>query len=87
MQTTEQNNLINAGINIGGMYVATGLATFGMGTLAVAGIPGGVVVLIGGAAAIVIGTGINYLITELEIEGNTIEGLLNTFVDWLIFWD
>lgn len=79
--------LINAGINIGGMYAATGLASLGMGMLATTAIPGGVVVLLGVAGAIVIGTGINHIFTKMKIGGNTIEGHLNTFADWLIFWD
>lgn len=79
--------IINAGINIGGMYAAGALASLGMGLLAMAGVPGGIVVVAGAVAALIIGIGINHLFTKLEIGGNTIEGHLNNFIDWLIFWD
>ena len=80
--------IINAGISIGGMYAATGLATWGMGLLAAStALPGGVIILMGAAAAILVGVAINYALTEWNIGGNTIEGHLNNFFDWLIFWD
>ena len=79
--------LINAGINIGGMYAATYLASLGMGLLTTVGIPGGIIVIAGAVGAIIIGIGINHLFTKLGIAGNTIEGHLNNFFDWLIFWD
>ena len=79
--------LINAGISIGSMYAATSLASLATGLLATAGVPGGIVVAVGTIAAILIGIEINYLFTKLQIGGNTIEGYLNAFLDWLIFWD
>jgi len=80
--------LINAGISIGGMYAATGIATWGMGLLAAStALPGGVIILMGAAAAIIIGVAINHTLTKWNIAGETIEGHLNNFVDWLIFWD
>ena len=79
--------LINAGISIVGMYAATGLASLGMGVMAAASIPGGIVVLGGAVIAILAGVRINYLLTEVDFFGNTIEGHVNDFVDWLIFWD
>ncbi len=79
--------IINAGISIVGMYAATGLASLAMGAMAAASIPGGIIVVGGAVIAIVVGVGINHLFTKLEIGGNTIEGHLNDFVDWLIFWD
>lgn len=78
---------INTGISIGGMYAATGLASLGMGVMAAASIPGGIVVLGGAVIAILAGVRINYLLTEVDFFGNTIEGHVNDFVDWLIFWD
>ena len=80
-------SLINAGISIGGMYAATGLASLGMGVMAAASIPGGIVVVGGAVITILSGVGINYLLTEVDFFGNTIEGHVNDFVDWLIFWD
>ena len=79
--------LINAGISIGGMYAATGLASLAMGAMAAASIPSGIVVVGGAIIAILAGVGINYLFTKADFFGNTIEGHLNDFVDWLIFWD
>ena len=81
--------LINAGISIGGMYASTAIATAAMGALAAASlaIPGGVIIVGGAVIAVVAGIAINHLFTKLEIGGNTIEGHLNNFVDWLIFWD
>ena len=81
--------LINAGISIGGMYASTAIATAAMGALAASSlaIPGGVIIVGGAVIAVVAGIAINYLFTKLEIGGNTIEGHLNNFVDWLIFWD
>ena len=60
-----------------------------MGALAASSlaIPGGVIIVGGAIIAVVVGIAINYLFTKLEIGGNTIEGHLNDFVDWLIFWD
>ena len=81
--------LINAGISIGGMYASTAIATAAMGALAASSlaIPGGLIVVGGAVIAVVAGVAINHLFTKLEIGGNTIEGHLNDFVDWLIFWD
>ena len=81
--------LINAGISIGGMYASTAIATAAMGALAASSlaIPGGVIIIGGAVIAVVAGIAINHLFTKLEIGGNTIEGHLNDFVDWLIFWD
>ena len=81
--------LINAGISIGGMYASTAIATAAMGALAASSlaIPGGVIIVGGAVIAVVAGIAINHLFTKLEIGGNTIEGHLNDFVDWLIFWD
>ena len=78
---------INAGISIGGMYAATGLASLAMGAMTAASIPGGIVVVGGAVIAILAGVGLNYLFTEVNFFGNTIECHLNDFVDWLIFWD
>ena len=80
--------LINAGISIGSMYAATGIATWGMRLLAAStALPGGAIILIGAAATILIGIAINHALTEWNIGGDTIEGHLNNFIDWLIFWD
>ncbi len=79
--------IINAGISIGGMYAATGLASLAMGAMAAASIPGGIVVVGGAVIVVGVSVGINHLFTKLEIGGNTIEGHLNDFIDWLIFWD
>jgi hypothetical protein len=80
--------IINAGVNIGGMYAASAIASWGIGLL-VAGtaLPGGAIVLIGAATAIPLGVAINHALTKWNVGGNTIEGHLNDFVDWLIFWD
>ena len=81
--------LINAGISIAGMYASTAIATAAMGALAASSlaIPGGVIIVGGAVIAVFAGIAINHLFTKLEIGGNTIEGYLNDFVDWLIFWD
>ena len=50
-------------------------------------IPGGIIIVAGAAVAIVVGVGFKHLFTKLEIYGKTIEGHLNDFVDWVIFWD
>ena len=71
--------IINASINIGGMYVATGLASLGMEVLTAVGALGGIVVVAGAVGAIIIGVAINHLFTKLEIGGNTIEEHLNNF--------
>ena len=81
--------IINAGISIGAMYASTAIATAAMGALVASSlaIPGGVIIVGGAIIAVVAGIAINHLFTKLEIGGNTIEGHLNDFVDWLIFWD
>ena len=79
--------VINAGISIGGMYAATGLASLAMGALVGLGAPGGAVVVAGAIVAVAVGVGINYVFTQADFFGNTLEGYLNDFVDWLIFWD
>lgn len=81
--------LVNAGISIGGMYASTAIATAAMGTLAASSLAilGGVIIVGGAVIAVIAGIAINHLFTKLEIGGNTIEGHLNDFVDWLIFWD
>lgn len=60
-----------------------------MGVLAASSlaIPGGIIIVSGAIIAVGVGIAINHLFTKLEIGGNTIEGHLNDFVDWLIFWD
>ena len=80
--------IINAGINIGGMYAASAIASWGMGLL-IAGtsLSGGAIVLIGVAGGVLVGVAIHHTLTKLNICGNTIEGHLNNLVDWLIFWD
>ena len=50
-------------------------------------IAGGAIIVGWAIIAVVAGIAINHLFTKLEIGGNTIEGHLNDFVDWLIFWD
>ena len=80
--------VINAGINIGIMYASSAIATSLIGVLAASSaIPGGLLVVGGAALAIGIGIGLNYLISEVEICGDTIEGHINKFIDWLIWWD
>ena len=79
--------VINAGISIGGMYAATGLASYGMGLLIAANVPGGIVVVSGAIIAIGVGALINHLATEVEFMGNTLEDHINNIFDWLIFWD
>lgn len=81
--------LINTGISIGGMYVSTAVASSIMGVLAASSlsIPGAVIVVGGAVIAIGVGIAINHLASKLTIGGNTIEGHLNDFADWLIFWD
>ena len=81
--------LINAGISIGAMYASTTIATAAMGAVAASSlaIPGGIIIVGGAIIAVGVGVAINHLFTKLEIGGNTIEGHLNDFVDWLIFWD
>ena len=79
--------IINTSISIGGMYAATGIATFAMGLLTATGIPGGIIVVAGAVVSILVGIAINHLLTKLEIAGNTIEGHLNNLLDWIIFWD
>lgn len=65
------------------------MITTAMGALAASSlaIPGGVIIVGGAIIAVVVGIAINHLFTKLEIGGSTIEGHLNDFVDWLIFWD
>ena len=81
--------LINTGISIGGMYLSTAVASYAMGALAASSlaIPGAVIVVGGAVIAVGVGIAINHFATKLMIFGNTIEGHLNNFVDWLIFWD
>ena len=75
--------------SIGGMYVSTAVASSIMGALAASSlsIPGAVIVVGGAVIAVGVGIAINHLATKLTIDGNTIEGHLNNFADWLIFWD
>ncbi len=81
--------LINAGISIVGMYASTAISTAVIGVLAASSlaIPGGVIIVGGTMITVVVGIAIKHLFTKVEIGGNTIEGHLNDFVDWLIFWD
>ena len=81
--------IINIGINIGAMYASTTIATAAMGALAASSlaIPDGIIILSGAIISVCVGIAINHLFTKLVIAGNTIEGHLNNFVDWLIFWD
>jgi RHS repeat-associated protein len=79
--------VINAGISIGGMYAATGLASYGMGLLIAANAPGGIVVVSGAIIAIGVGALVNHLATEVKFMGNTLEDHINNIFDWLIFWD
>ncbi|MCM1260332.1 MAG: hypothetical protein NC182_05295 [Prevotella sp.] len=81
--------LINTGISVGGMYASTAIATAAMGALSASSlaIPGGLIIVGGVIIAVGVGIAINHLLTKLEIGGNTIEGHLNDFFDWLIFWD
>lgn len=62
-------------------------ASLGIKLLIGLGVSGGAVVVVGTIGAIIIGVAINYLFTKLEVSGNTLEGYLNDFADWLIFWD
>ena len=81
--------MIGTAFIVGGALVTALTAGAGVGFMAASSmaVPGGVIVV--GGAIIAIGTGmaINQLLTNLTIGGNTIEGYLNDFVDWLIFWD
>ena len=81
--------LINAGISIVGMYASTAISTAVIGVLAASSlaIPGGVIIVGGAMITVAVGIAIKHLFTKVEIDGNTIEGQLNDFVDWLIFWD
>lgn len=71
------------------MYVSTAVASSIMGGLAASSlsIPGAVIVVGGAVIAIGVGIAINHLASKLTVGGNTIEGHLNDFADWLIFWD
>ncbi len=78
---------INACIGIGSIHVATLAGSFAVGLLSATALSGGWIILLSAGAAFLVGTAANHLLTKLEIGGNTIEGHLNNFVDWLIWWD
>ena len=81
--------IINAGIGIGIMYASSAIATSIIGALAASSlaIPGGILVVGGALLAMWISDRMDYLVTKVEILGDTIEGHINNFVDWLIWWD
>lgn len=58
-----------------------------LGVVKISGAPGGAVVVAGAIVAVAVGVVINYVFTQADFFGNTLEGYLNDFVDWLIFWD
>ena len=78
---------INACIGIGSIYVSTLAGSFVVGLLSATALSGGWIILLSAGAAFIAGTATNHLLTKLEIGGNTIEGHLNDFIDWLIWWD
>ena len=78
---------INACIGIGSIHVSTLTGSFAVGLLSATALSGGWIILLSAGAAFLAGTATNHLLTKLEIGGNTIEGHLNNFVDWLIWWD
>ena len=79
--------LINLGIGIGTIRVSTLAGSFAVGLLSATALPVGWIVVLGATVAFLASVATNYLLTNLEIRGNTIEGHLNDFLDWLIWWD
>ena len=79
--------LINACIGIGSIHVSTLVGSFAVGLLSATALSGGWIILLSAGASFIAGTAVNYLLTKLEIGGNTIEEHSNNLVDCLIWWD
>ena len=78
---------INACIGIGSIHVSTFVGSLVVGSLSATTLSGGWIILLSAGAAFLAGTAVNHLLTKLVIDGNTIEGHLNSLVDWFIWWD
>ena len=80
--------LIDIKYNIGTMFVSSSIVTSTIAALAGScSIPGGILIVSGALASILIAEGMQYLLTEMNILGKTYQQHENDFVDWLIWWD